>query len=214
MIKRLVFVFGVVFALGFFYYLFTSATNALSSMGTGLSVSPGIIVPAGPTNGLKDVDFSQFGKGGSGWGYITQGYGRTAYSYLYFDHWHNGIDIAANYNAPIHSPVAGTVVAVTDQDNYCPRRAFGRLVVIEDNANHAMLMFAHLNQILVSPGQSVAKGAEIATVGATGEETGIHLHFSVYKADGFSMAPAHGCGPYPQGVDENPVPYLESVAVR
>lgn len=213
MFKRLIFVFGAVFALGTFYYLFTAAAGALSSGGF-LNfpdvVSPGVAV-GGSTGGLRVVDFSQFGTGGPGWRYITQGYGHTPWSYLYIDGWHNGIDIAADYGAPVHSPVPGTVVAVADQDNFCPHRAFGRLVVIDDPVNKVVLMFAHLSQIFVMPGQTVGTDTVIATIGTTGDETGPHLHFSVFEANGFSMAPAHGCGPYPQGHDINPVPYLESV---
>ncbi len=209
MFKRLAFVFGAVFVLGIFYYLFTAAASALSSGGfLGFS---GIAPSGGPASGLRVVDFSRFSKGGSGWSFVTQGYGHTPWSYLYIDGWHNGVDIAADYGAPIYSPVAGTVVAVADQDNFCPHRAFGRLVVVEDPRNSKMLMFAHLNQIFVAPGQEVGTSTVIATVGTTGDETGPHLHFSVFEASGFSMAPAHGCGPYPQGHDIDPIPYLESV---
>ena len=212
MFKRLIFVFGAVFVLGVFYYLFTAAASAFSGNFLEFpSIVPSGGTAGGPTSGLRVVDFAQFGKGGPGWSYITQGYGRTPWSYLYIDGWHNGIDIAADYGAPIHSPVPGTVVAVADQDNFCPHRAFGRLVVVEDPRNDVMLMFAHLNQIFVVPGQAVGTDTVLATIGTTGDETGPHLHFSVFEANGFSMAPAHGCGPYPQGHDINPVSYLESV---
>jgi murein DD-endopeptidase MepM/ murein hydrolase activator NlpD len=71
-----------------------------------------------------------------------------------------------------------------------------------------MLLFAHLNNIDVQPNQTIAKGQLIGTIGATGDETGPHLHFSIFETAGFSMAPAHGCGPYPQGHDVDPLNYL------
>jgi len=163
------------------------------------------------TSGLTTINFSIFDKGGVGYKYITQGYGRTPYSYRYIGDWHNGIDIAAVYGAPIYSPATATVLAVGDQDDYCPRLAFGRFIVLKDNKNDLMLMFAHLADIDVQPGEAIAKDQLIGTVGNSGDETGTHLHFSIFQAAGFSMAPAHGCGPYPQGHDVNPLNYLGTV---
>jgi murein DD-endopeptidase MepM/ murein hydrolase activator NlpD len=213
MLKRITIIFGVVFAFGFLYYLLAAIAGTVSS--DSLFLVPSIIPPAsvgGANQGLTAVNFSQFAKGGIGWNYITQGYGDTPYSYMYIDHWHNGIDIGADYGAPIYSPINGAMVVATgDQDNFCPHQAFGRFIVLADPTHNVVLLFAHLNQILVAPGQALDKSAEIGTVGTSGLETGPHLHFSVFESAGFSMAPAHGCGPYPQGHDINPIPYLESV---
>jgi murein DD-endopeptidase MepM/ murein hydrolase activator NlpD len=169
-------------------------------------------VSIGTGSGLATVDFSFFAKNGKGWAAITQGYGNTLDSYLYIDHWHNGIDIATDYGAPIYSPVVnGIILATGDQDDYCPGKAFGKFVVVEDDANHLDLLFAHMGTIVVSPGASVAKGTELGTVGSTGLETGTHLHFSIFESTGFTVSPAYGCGPYPQGHDIDPIPYLGTV---
>jgi murein DD-endopeptidase MepM/ murein hydrolase activator NlpD len=166
---------------------------------------------AGGTSGLTAINFNLFDKNGKGYKYITQGYGRTSYSYMYIGDWHNGIDIAAVYGAPIYSPIAATVLAVGNQDNYCPHLAFGRFIVLKDNTNHIMLLFAHLADIDVQPGEVITKDQLIGTIGNSGDETGTHLHFSIFESAGFSMASAHGCGPYPQGRDMNPLNYLGSV---
>ena len=50
-------------------------------------------------NGLSSVNFNFFAQNGIGKDYITQGYGVTPYSYLYADHWHDGVDIDAVYGA-------------------------------------------------------------------------------------------------------------------
>jgi murein DD-endopeptidase MepM/ murein hydrolase activator NlpD len=157
---------------------------------------------------LSSIDFSFFGKNGTGRSYITQGYGRTSFAYAYIDDRHNGIDIAAAYGAPIYSPSEGTVIATGNQDNYCPRRGFGKFVAVDDQTNHLILWYAHLGNISVSPGGIVKKGTQIGTVGATGFETGTHLHFSIFKEAGFSMTPRNGCGPDPTGHDVDPLSYL------
>ena len=215
MIKRIGLIFLTIFVVAIGYDFLASAASAMNS-GSLSSLLPSI--PSASITGadtavgaLNSINFSIFDKGGIGYRYITQGYGRTPYAYMYIDGWHNGIDIAADYGAPIYSPTDGIVIAVDDQDNYCPRRAFGRFVVVEDDTNHLVLMFAHLANIPVAPLEVIKKGQLIGTVGNTGDETGPHLHFSIFEAASFSMAPAHGCGPYPQGRDVNPLNYLGTV---
>lgn len=210
MLKSIGFVFLIIFVVAISYDLVATTANALSS-GSISSLFPALPSSAGfggASGGLTSINFSIFDKGGDGDKYITQGYGRTPWSYMYINGWHNGIDIAADYGAPIYSPTAATVLATGDQDDYCPRIAFGRFIVLEDNTNHLMLLFAHLNDIDVQPGETISKDQVIGTIGATGDETGPHLHFSIFEAAGFSMAPAHGCGPYPQGHDVDPLNYL------
>ena len=202
--KILGYIFLVFFALVSMNYISTQLGNFLPH---GLARADQLFTGTGG-NGLSSIDFSFFDKNGIGKSFITQGYGRTSASYLYLNDWHNGIDIAAVYGAPIYSPTAGTVIATGNQDNYCPRIAFGKYVVLDDPVNHLVLLFAHLGTISVSPGDTLKKDGLIGGVGATGFETGTHLHFSIFKEDGFSMAPAHGCGPYPDGHDVNPFNYL------
>ena len=163
-----------------------------------------------PTSGtLKAINFDIFNKGGPGPLYVTQGWGRTPFSYEYIGDWHNGIDIAAIYGAPIYSPSDGIVIAIGNQDDYCPGRGFGRYVAVADTQNKLVLWYAHLGTISVARGATIQKGALIGTVGASGFETGTHLHFSIFDAIGFSMlAKNNGCGPDANGHDLNPLVYL------
>lgn len=206
--------YGIIFLIFcFVVLLFAGATFVGHAIEFGLpDLHPNIDAGIPSGGGLTTVDFSFFAKGGKGWSYITQGYGTTPFAYLYINHWHNGVDIAARYGAPIYSPVVnGVVVATGNQDDYCPGEGFGKFVVVRDDTDQLVLMFAHMGTIAVSPGATVAKGAELGTIGASGLETGTHLHFSLFKSAGFTVTPAHGCGPYPEGHDVNPLSYLGTV---
>ena len=169
--------------------------------------------PAPITNGgnLPFINYNFFNPTGVGKNYITQGYGHTPYAYLYINGWHNGIDLAANFGTPVYAPANGTVLAAVNQDAYCPHIAFGKYVALDDPVHHLVFVFSHLGDFAVAPGQQIAKGALIGTVGPTGLETGPHLLVSIFEEQGFVTTPAHGCGPYPQGQDVNPLHYLGSM---
>ncbi len=130
---------------------------------------------------------------------------------MYPNDWHDGIDIAAVYGAPIYAISAGTILATGNQDNYCYRRGFGKYVAVQDTVHKVVQWYAHLGTINVSVGQSVAKGTELGAVSVTGLETGTHLHFSIFDLNGFSMIPRDGCGPEPTGQDKDPIPFLENL---
>lgn len=206
MSKTIGWIFLIFCVLVFFIYLSALAQNFFSSGGFA-----GFSSPASTYSGLPSIDFNFFNASGTGRDYITQGYGRTAYSYLYMHGWHNGIDLAANFGTPVYSPASGTILAVVNQDTYCPHIAFGKYVAVHDPANQLILVFSHLGTFAVSAGEHVAKGELLGTVGPTGLETGPHLLISIFEQQGFVTTPAHGCGPYPQGQDVNPLNYLGTV---
>ena len=186
------------------------ASNPISHA-AGTSFGPIGETGSDGSSGVFAIHVSLFTKDGLGTSYVTQGYGRTPYSYLYPGDWHDGIDIGASYGEPVYSPNDGTVIAVGDQDNYCYKKAFGKYVAVRDPQNNLILWYAHLGTQTVSPGQTITKGAEIGTIGSTGLETGPHLHFSIFEADGFTMTPRDGCGPEPTGQDVDPLNYLGTI---
>ena len=85
---------------------------------------------------------------------------------------HRGLDIAAGTGSPIRAAAAGTVLSARTEQGY------GRAIRIR-HADGAETLYAHNSAILVSPGEKVAAGQQIAREGATGNVTGPHLHFEV-----------------------------------
>ena len=139
---------------------------------------------------------------------ITQGYGATAFAQTeYVSKWHNGIDLAASVGTPILAATDGTVVAVANEDLYCPHGAYGKLIVINHNDGLTTL-YGHLSKQLVTDGETVKRGQLIGYSGATGDVTGPHLHFTVYAQATYYLSNSKSCGPLPQGGDLNPIPYI------
>jgi len=86
---------------------------------------------------------------------------------------HAGIDLTTWIGAPVGAAAAGRVIfAAFDPSGY------GNLVEIAHGGG-VVSMYAHLSSFLVRDGETVAAGARVGRVGATGEATGPHLHFEV-----------------------------------
>lgn len=103
---------------------------------------------------------------------------------------HKGIDIAAPEGSPVRAAASGTVAFSGWQEGY------GNIVTL-DHGNGVMTRYAHNSANLVSKGEKVAAGQEVALVGQSGHSTGSHLHFEVLvggeAVDPSSMA--RGGGP-------------------
>jgi murein DD-endopeptidase MepM/ murein hydrolase activator NlpD len=61
------------------------------------------------------------------------------------------------------------------------QRGYGNLVLLAHDGD-LVTVYAHNSRNLVQQGERVARGAEIARVGHTGNATGPHLHFEVRLA--------------------------------
>ena len=85
---------------------------------------------------------------------------------------HHGLDIAAPIGTEVKAARSGKVEFVGWLNVY------GRTVII-NHGNGYQTLYAHNDQLLVEKGQYVAAGEKIATIGATGNVTGPHLHFEV-----------------------------------
>ncbi|MBI2612719.1 peptidoglycan DD-metalloendopeptidase family protein [Candidatus Kaiserbacteria bacterium] len=114
---------------------------------------------------------------------VTQYFGDTdfARSGAYAGKGHNGIDLRASIGTPIKAALTGTVIGTGNTDAVRGCYSYGKWVLIR-HGNGLSTLYAHLSQINVSEGASVATGAVIGYAGATGYATGPHLHFGVYAS--------------------------------
>lgn len=98
----------------------------------------------------------------------------SSYQGYRWGRYHKGIDIARPSNYAILAADNGTVTSAGWENG------FGNIIRINHN-NGMVTLYAHLSSIHVKVGQTVGKGQQIGRMGSTGNSTGIHLHFEVYK---------------------------------
>lgn len=86
---------------------------------------------------------------------------------------HYGIDIAGKKGNPIYAVDNGVVVYAG-----WSTWGYGNVIVI-DHGDNMQTIYAHLDTIGVTCNESVYQGAEIGTMGTTGNSSGPHLHFEI-----------------------------------
>lgn len=84
---------------------------------------------------------------------------------------HLGVDYRGNVGAPVYAANRG-VVALVDTFFLAGR------VIYLDHGGGVVTGYFHLTKPLVAKGDTVERGQQIGTVGATGRVTGPHLHWS------------------------------------
>ena len=105
-------------------------------------------------------------------GEVTSPFGWRVHPIFGTQRLHTGIDIGADYGDAIRAADGGVVIHADWMGGY------GNAVII-DHGNGISTLYAHNSQLLVSEGQTVAKGQTVARCGSTGYSTGPHLHFEV-----------------------------------
>ena len=85
---------------------------------------------------------------------------------------HRGIDISVSYGTPIYAADGGVV----SFSGY--KGAMGYVVII-DHQNGFKTYYEHNSSLLVSAGQTVYKGQQVAKAGRSGVTSGVHCHFGI-----------------------------------
>ena len=116
-------------------------------------------------------------------GYQTSPYGYRVDPYTHYRALHAGVDLAPACYAPIYAAHSGTVTFAANGGGY------GNEVVL-DNGGGISTAYGHIvdGGILVSVGQHVEAGQQIAKIGSTGWSTGCHLHFET-RVNGSAVDP-------------------------
>lgn len=104
---------------------------------------------------------------------LTSPFGIRSDPFTRRPNWHNGIDMAAYWNAPIVAAGPGTVI-------FAGRKGGAGIAVDVDHGNGFMSRYAHLKRATVKRGDAVALGDQLGLMGSTGRSTGPHLHYEVH----------------------------------
>ena len=88
--------------------------------------------------------------------------------------YHQGLDIANSYGTAIYAADGGTVTYSGWQSGY------GYLVIV-DHGNGYQTYYGHNSSLIVSVGEHVYKGQQVARMGSTGISSGNHCHFGIKK---------------------------------
>jgi len=119
---------------------------------------------------------------------FTSGYGVRSDPFRHSAAMHAGIDLAGPVGTAIYATADGVIA-----DAGYNKGGYGNLIKI-DHGRGIETRYGHLSAILVSPGQRVVRGQQIARMGSTGRSTGSHLHYEV-RIDGRAV---------------NPIPFMKS----
>ena len=106
-------------------------------------------------------------------GWVTSGFGSRVSPFTGDTSQHLGMDIAAPAGTPVRSPADGVVIYTGTKDGY------GNFIMMAHGYG-IVTRYGHNAQNMVQPGQKIARGEQIATVGSTGRTTGPHLHYEVH----------------------------------
>ena len=87
---------------------------------------------------------------------------------------HLGIDIAGPYGLDVHCTGEGTVITA-----HVSKYGYGNEVLVDHGFGYVS-RYAHLQEILVEPGQQVKRGEVLGTLGSSGRSTGPHLHYEIH----------------------------------
>lgn len=102
---------------------------------------------------------------------------------------HHGVDLGAPHGTAVRAALSGRVRFAGEM------RGYGQVIWL-DHRGQVLTVYAHLSEIRVRTGDTIRKGQQIGRVGATGNVSGPHLHFEVWKG-GRPVDPVQALGRRP-----------------
>jgi murein DD-endopeptidase MepM/ murein hydrolase activator NlpD len=105
-------------------------------------------------------------------GHITGSFGERLDPFSGEGAFHTGVDVAADYGAPVHATADGVVLDAGQHSGY------GRVVIV-DHGFGLTTWYAHLSSYAVISGTRVKRGEVIGYTGISGRSTGPHVHYEV-----------------------------------
>ena len=106
-------------------------------------------------------------------GWLSSKYGTRTDPFNDEKSFHPGLDISADYGAPVLATADATVVSAAYNG------AYGNMVVL-DHGFGITTKYGHLSRIAVIDSQRIKRGDVIGYVGTTGRSTGSHLHYEIW----------------------------------
>jgi murein DD-endopeptidase MepM/ murein hydrolase activator NlpD len=120
-------------------------------------------------------------------GWLSSYYGMRTHPLSGRREMHKGIDFAGSMGGQVIAVAKGVIT-------YSGKRySYGNLIEIA-HGNGYSTRYAHNSRLLVSVGDTVEKGFQIAEIGSSGRSTGPHVHFEVIK----------------NGREVNPIPFIRA----
>ena len=105
-------------------------------------------------------------------GHITDSFGERLDPFSGEGAFHTGVDVGADYGAPVHATADGIVQDAGQHTGY------GRVVIL-DHGFGVTTWYAHLSAYAVVAGTRVKRGEVIGYTGISGRTTGPHVHYEV-----------------------------------
>lgn len=104
---------------------------------------------------------------------------------------HSGIDVANSAGTPIYPTANGKVLYAGDE-NMSVTGTYGGgnnvIVLHVVNGQNYVSRYCHMSSISVSTGQTVTTSTQLGSMGATGNVTGVHLHFEIQQGSSYNWS--------------------------
>jgi hypothetical protein len=134
---------------------------------------------------------------------VLQGFGENPELYRRWNlPGHDGLDLFALHGGKVYACAAGTVAQVDRYRGDAAAQAYGHSLRLQ-HRDGFQTIYAHLNEVLVKPGDRVVEGQVLGLAGAAGKGGGDYLHLGLKKQGATAARATH----FPNDIVD-PTPYL------